>query len=497
MYKMLQGFNLDIEGFGIINEAHIEIGKINVVGGVNSSGKSTASKLLYCFLKSMSLNRKDYLLAAILPTINKFINYMAKPDKYLENDLPDKYTVDDDLLDIILDYDDAKEKYNNGLKKYINLSEITDDMVIEIEKFIPILLDVNELGVTSVDKYLIESSNIKHEDNPIGYNDSFYKKSYSTILKSLFKNESLLNFEGKSCFYNDSFKASVSYEYTESDHFGSLERYLDLATKEGLSKDDFHDFDNQFIYFTEGVFEFLTDVFYIDSISAFDVEYYLNKNKNKKIKDVFGYKEHVEYLLKQLRNDNDIKPELSEEQINKIDNINDKISKIIGGHTYRTIGDEIFFDLDYYFIPTNSEKQFNIHISSGIQQISIIQILLDNYKLYPGCFIIIDEPEVNLHPEWQFKFAEILVLLAKELDITLYLNSHSPMFIEAIEVLSQYYDLEDETNFYLTEKQNNNKYNFVKVDYDNLFAIYDNLAKPFDIIEAYRLKNEYKNGNYL
>ena len=121
---------------------------------------------------------------------------------------------------------------------------------------------------------------------------------------------------------------------------------------------------------------------------------------------------------------------------------------------------------------------------------------MDKYKLQPGTFLIIDEPEVNLHPEWQFKFAEILVLLAKELDINIYLNSHSPMFIEAMEVLTQYYDLEEDTNFYLTEKHDENTYDFVKIEYDNLYEIYDNLAKPFDAIEVYRLKNEYKKGNY-
>ena len=142
-----------------------------------------------------------------------------------------------------------------------------------------------------------------------------------------------------------------------------------------------------------------------------------------------------------------------------------------------------------------SENEYNV-ISSGIQQISLIQILLDKYKLQPGSFLIIDEPEVNLHPEWQFKFAEILVLLAKELDINIYLNSHSPMFIEAMEVLTQYYDLEEDTNFYLTEKHDKDTYNFVKIEYDNLYELYDNLAKPFDAIEVYRLKNEYKNGNY-
>lgn len=45
---------LDIDNVGPISHAKINIGKINVVGGINSSGKSTASKLLYCFLRANS-----------------------------------------------------------------------------------------------------------------------------------------------------------------------------------------------------------------------------------------------------------------------------------------------------------------------------------------------------------------------------------------------------------------------------------------------------------
>jgi len=44
--------NLEITDFGQISNAKLNIKKINVVGGVNSSGKSTVSKILYCYLKS-------------------------------------------------------------------------------------------------------------------------------------------------------------------------------------------------------------------------------------------------------------------------------------------------------------------------------------------------------------------------------------------------------------------------------------------------------------
>ena len=66
------------------------------------------------------------------------------------------------------------------------------------------------------------------------------------------------------------------------------------------------------------------------------------------------------------------------------------------------------------------------------------------------------------------------------------------MFIEAVEVLTQYYDMEDETNFYMAEKHDEDTYNFVKVDYDGLYDLYDNLSKPYSIIEVYRLRAENK-----
>ena len=107
--------------------------------------------------------------------------------------------------------------------------------------------------------------------------------------------------------------------------------------------------------------------------------------------------------------------------------------------------------------------------SSGIKEIGIIQILLQNNK-----------------------FAEILVLLVKELNIHIYLNSHSPMFIEAISLYSQYYDLLSETNFYLTQKHENNKYNFKKINPKNMGAVYENLTSPYDELDKLKAKILFK-----
>ncbi len=134
----------------------------------------------------------------------------------------------------------------------------------------------------------------------------------------------------------------------------------------------------------------------------------------------------------------------------------------------------------------------NSQISLGIKEIGIIQLLLQNSKLKKDSFLIIDEPESNLHPEWEIKYAEVLILLAKELNVHLYLNSHSAMFIEAVSLYSQYYDLLDDTNFYLTEKQANGKYNFKKINPKNMGDVYENLTSPYDELDKLKAKILFK-----
>ena len=138
-----------------------------------------------------------------------------------------------------------------------------------------------------------------------------------------------------------------------------------------------------------------------------------------------------------------------------------------------------------------NSKEFSLaNTSTGIKTIGMIQILLENRKLHKNSYLIMDEPEVHLHPEWQIKLAEILVLLVKELGVTLFLNSHSPLFIEAMEVYSTKYETKNDTRLFLTEKnKENDKYDIIEIPFKKIYELYDNLGNPYDTLDIIRGEN--------
>ena len=70
-------------------------------------------------------------------------------------------------------------------------------------------------------------------------------------------------------------------------------------------------------------------------------------------------------------------------------------------------------------------------------------MLLMNGAIEKNGAIVLDEPEIHLHPAWQAQLAEVIVLLQKEFGLHVLLTSHSPYFIRAIETYSVKYAVSD------------------------------------------------------
>ena len=83
-----------------------------------------------------------------------------------------------------------------------------------------------------------------------------------------------------------------------------------------------------------------------------------------------------------------------------------------------------------------------------MKSLSLIEYALQLKAFKDGDIIILDEPEINLHPEWQIIFAETIVRLVKEQGLNFIITSHSPYFIRAIECYSDISGIMDKLNVY-------------------------------------------------
>jgi AAA15 family ATPase/GTPase len=127
-------------------------------------------------------------------------------------------------------------------------------------------------------------------------------------------------------------------------------------------------------------------------------------------------------------------------------------------------------------------------VSAGMKPFLILKRLLEAGEIKERGVLVFDEPEIHLHPEWQLKYAELLVLLQKEFKLTILLTTHSPYFLNAIEVYSQRNGVAGQCNYYLSETHGD--VCAVQEVTENLNLVYQKLARPFQELENLRYRED-------
>ena len=128
------------------------------------------------------------------------------------------------------------------------------------------------------------------------------------------------------------------------------------------------------------------------------------------------------------------------------------------------------------------------NVSSGILAVATLKRLIENGSLQESGILILDEPETHLHPDWQNIFAKILVLLCKDFNFKILLNTHSHYFLTAIETFSRRYEIQDRCKYYLSYEENNMA-NFQDVT-GNSEDIYKKFLQPIQDMQDLAENNE-------
>ncbi|SDA68669.1 AAA domain-containing protein, putative AbiEii toxin, Type IV TA system [Methanobrevibacter millerae] len=432
--EKMSDLNINIHCFGPINHANIELKKLNVIAGINGSGKTTSSKLLYCFLESNSGNG-DYL--AKVSINNRFEMMITALEKELPPDSQSLLEVEE-LSDNLPDLND--NGFNAKMKTAINkLKMIVDDSQIpNKDEYLKKITDMDESLELSNDgcRMFFEISNV--------------------LLRSEFNIEDLKIDENTDVqFYADKNNCKFS---SKLDSNGSKMGFK-------INDGNLNCLDNK-------------NVLYIDLVSAFDL-----KNLSRTyLKDAPFHLRVLSESLYSTKDNGDVFDPLFNQ---KVDECLNKVNSLLGGY--------IYYDVDEgeFIFKRNGDEYHMRNTAFGVKQLGVVQVLLSNGILNENSFLIMDEPETHLHPEWQVKLAKLIILLIKELNISVFINSHSPHFIEALEVLSGKYGLVEDSMFYLSEESENNLFNFREIERRNLNVLYDNLGNSYDEIDEIRIENAF------
>ena len=155
----------------------------------------------------------------------------------------------------------------------------------------------------------------------------------------------------------------------------------------------------------------------------------------------------------------------------KLNNIYQKLNSVLSG--------EILENKNSKFVYRKNGEDIDLkNLSTGLKTFAIIKMLLQNGTLEENGTIILDEPEIHLHPEWQLKFAELIVLLQKEFGMHILLTTHSPYFLKAIQVYSKKYEISDKCKYYMSELDGEQAILVDKTN--NLEDIFYQLTIPFE-----------------
>lgn len=417
---------LYLENFAKIKKADIELNGITVIAGPNNTGKSTVGKALYCIFNSF------YDLDKKLNNekVNKIMDIIYKS---LRTNLAvkniDLRIIEKFSQEISSSENISKDELQDKLKKLLKVSYLDKLQDNEFEIIAEEIMQVNSITKESLNKAVLNryfSSEFKSQINNVN------KENDKTKLRLEIKNKIL----------------EISFEKNS---------IIDIKNDININ----------------------TDAIYIDSPFVMD-----DINSYYRIKGTNNHR--INLINKLTEKKQDSVENIFDEIINnkKLENVIAKLSFVATGK-FKDLDFDIGYQEKDYIKPI-----YVSNLSTGLKNFTILQRLIENGYIVENGLLILDEPEIHLHPEWQIIFAEILVILHRDINLNILLNTHSPYFLNALEVYSAKYKIEEKCKYYSSELKNKN---IIISDVTNsIDIIYKKLSKPFQTLEdlQYRIDED-------
>ncbi|MDO5450281.1 MAG: AAA family ATPase [Akkermansia sp.] len=128
------------------------------------------------------------------------------------------------------------------------------------------------------------------------------------------------------------------------------------------------------------------------------------------------------------------------------------------------------------------------NLSLGLKSFMVLYMLLESLRLEEQDVLVLDEPEIHLHTEWQVAYAEIIVLLQKCFNLSVVVTTHSPFFLDALVQYTRKHGTHGNTDFYLSRAEDD--YAVIENVNGELHKIYDVIAPSLALLKRLRYDND-------
>lgn len=422
---------LKLKNIGKLQETEIDIDGITVIAGKNNTGKSTIGKSLYCIFSSMydvnqkiEDDKKDY--------VRRRVEILFMQNSSITNRLLFKHTYKDIIENIV---NDIIDKQNNEAKESI-------------------LMVFNQLNE--------KRKRFNNFDNKT-INDEILNEFFQNIQEGLDIPKQIFYINRLNNIIYKEFNGQIN---NINNKLGST---INLLIKENHFKLDIKGEKitiNQYM-------ELESDIVYIDN------PFVLNNIDDKDLQDILNHRDNIISKMKNnIQDDNMTENILLQE---KVTSVIDKLDKIGVGKLIK-IKEMYQTKFKYQSSLDNKPLEF-VNVSAGLKTFIILKTLILNGHIKERGCIVLDEPEIHLHPEWQLVFAELIVLLQKTFNLHILLNTHSPYFLRAIQVYSAKHEIADRCNYYLAENDLENNMAFIRNVNNDTNVIYKLLYAPFQQLD--------------
>lgn len=414
-----------VKDIGVISKAAIDIKGITVIAGLNNTGKSTVGRALFSVFNSL----------------------YDKEEKIREEKVR---SISDLITNIHFGLTEQRFMYNRR--------EIAEKIIQQSDR----LKDDAKLIIDLLEKYdeaLTQIEDKSEYDRYVSRIQEVLKISDEEIFNTIMEKRIQAEFTGQ-----------INNVY--SDRTGEIE--LKIKNEKVLVR-----IKSDKVVGIAGNIRLNTEIVYLDDPFVLDEG---GKNPWR----TMTYPNHRSYLKDKIfdfRKSGSIVDEIVTNK--KLENIIQIMSAVCDGSLERCGK----FDRKIGYRQKGSDKAIALsNLSSGLKIfIALKELLLNGTIQYNGT-IILDEPEIHLHPEWQLLFAEIIVLLQKEFNMHILMTTHSPYFLRAIQVYSAKYGIADGCRYYLSESRDK-AVHFVDVS-GKVDKIYQTLAQPLQELENERYQND-------